>query len=583
MTIYLFKKKLTAVICSLLFSSPFTSVLAQEFNWAQYIGGDKGDYIEEVAVDHHGNIIVSGQTSSTGMATNGAYQTTKSGANDFFISKYRSNGTLVWCTYYGGNDKDYLFAMTIDASDNIYVGGETKSTSGVASSGAYQTTNGGDWDALLVKFDSSGNRKWATYFGGNKVEQLLCCATDERGNIYIGGYTQSTSNVATPNGYQTTYGGGEGDAFVAKFGPAGVIKWATYYGGELEDRFHGLEIDHKGNVITCGTTPSLNGIATSGAFQTTSGGANDAFLAKFTGSGGLQWATYYGSYGSERGRECSVDNLNNIYVTGFTTSDSLMATPGAYQYKRTPGINPDSSATNEMFLAKFSSSGNRIWSTYYGGKENETPRGVVWHNGLLAVSGLTESKTKIATSDALQPHIGGGQDAYVAVFTDDGSREWATYYGGAENEMLGQGYGPDVDFDADGNLVVAFTTLSDSLPALNSFYGDQTHTDGMLVTITTNFFQRLQQNNFSDINPALSIYPNPARKEVSIVIESYTIMNAVFRLNDLSGKTLMAKNIFLKEGENMVTLDLHSFQQGCYITSVILEDGRILSQKLMKQ
>jgi len=583
MTIHLFKKIFTAAICTLLFFSPITSVLAQEFNWAQYIGGDKGDYIEEVAVDHHGNIIVSGQTSSTGMATNGAYQTSKSTANDFFISKYRSSGTLVWCTYYGGNGKDALFAMTIDASDNIYVGGETQSTSGVASSGAYQTTFGGSSDALLVKFDSSGNRKWATYFGGSKKEQLLCCATDAQGNIFIGGYTQSTSNVATVNGFQTTYGGGVGDGFLAKFNSKGAIKWATYYGGALEDRIHGLAIDHDGKVIACGTTPSVNGIATTGAFQTTLGGVNDAFLTKFTASGALQWATYYGAYGSERGRECSVDDSNNIYITGFTTSDSLMATPGAYQYNRTPGNNADSSATNDMFLAKFSATGNRIWSTYYGGKLDETPRSVVWHDGLLAVSGLTKSKTLIATSDALQPQIGGGQDAYLAVFTDDGSREWSTYYGGAQDEMLGQGYGANVDFDADGNLILAFTTLSNSLPASNSFHGSPTHTDGMLVTITTNFFQRLLQNNFSQNDPALSIYPNPAGDKCFISIESFTTTDAVFSLNDLSGKTLMTKNIFLNAGKNRLTLDLSSFPPGCYTTSVILKDGRTLSQKFVKQ
>jgi hypothetical protein len=148
--------------------------------------------------------------------------------------------------------------------------------------------------------------------------------------------------------------------------------------------------------------------------------------------------------------------------------------------------------------------------------------------------------------------------------------------------MLGQGYGPNVDFDADGNLVLAFTTFSDSLPSSNSFHGTQTHTDGMVVTIITNFFQRLEPTNFSKNDPVFSIYPNPAGKECQLTIESSATAKATFGLSDLSGKTLMKKKIFLKEGKNIFTLDLTSFQQGCYSTFIILEDGRMLSQKFMK-
>jgi hypothetical protein len=112
---------------------------AQQLKWAQYVGGSKDDYLEAVAVDHHGNIIISGATKSKGLASIGAYQEVKSAGNDFLISKYRSDGTLVWATYYGGNASDYSFTMTVDRDDNIYVGGETQSTD-MASANAYQIT-----------------------------------------------------------------------------------------------------------------------------------------------------------------------------------------------------------------------------------------------------------------------------------------------------------------------------------------------------------------------------------------------------------------------------------------------------------
>ncbi|MBA3648001.1 MAG: SBBP repeat-containing protein [Chitinophagales bacterium] len=305
-------RPLVFILCTFLSLNGF----AQQLQWAQYAGGINSDYIEEIAVDHHGNIIISGATNSKGIATNGAYQSVKSLGNDFFISKYRSNGTLVWCTYYGGNDSDYPFTMTLDKDDNIYIGGETKSTD-VSSTNAYQTTIAGNFDALLVKFDSSGNRMWATYFGGDGKEQLLCCATDDLGNIFIGGLTISSINISTPGSFQPIYGGGEGDAFLAKFNSAGAIQWATYYGGTLDDRFHGMDIDDAGNVIVSGTTSSKNGISSPGAFQVNHGGANDAFLVKFANSGSRIWGTYYGKNGTERGRECCVDNSNTFTLQGL--------------------------------------------------------------------------------------------------------------------------------------------------------------------------------------------------------------------------------------------------------------------------
>src|SRR5690349_20534927 len=113
----------------------------------------------------------------------------------------------------------------------------------MASPGAYQTALAGNYDALLVKFDSTGNRLWATYFGGSGLDQPLCSAVDAHGNIFIGGYTESASQISSANGFQLTYGGG-GDAFLAKFSSSGVLKWSTYYGGSGQDRFHGMAIDH---------------------------------------------------------------------------------------------------------------------------------------------------------------------------------------------------------------------------------------------------------------------------------------------------------------------------------------------------
>ncbi len=73
-----------------------------------------------------------------------------------------------------------------------------------------------------------------------------------------------------------------------------VRAWGTYYGGGAADYATDMATDQSGNVYVTGYTASPVGIATSGAHQDTLGGNLDAFLAKLSPDGVLQWATYYG-------------------------------------------------------------------------------------------------------------------------------------------------------------------------------------------------------------------------------------------------------------------------------------------------
>ena len=73
---------------------------------------------------------------------------------------------LIWATYYGGTNDDYGLTTAVDGNGNVYLAGETQSPMGIAS-GGHQETYGGGHDAFLVKFDASGARQWATYYGGD--------------------------------------------------------------------------------------------------------------------------------------------------------------------------------------------------------------------------------------------------------------------------------------------------------------------------------------------------------------------------------------------------------------------------------
>src|SRR5690606_10516880 len=111
--------------------------------------------------------------------------------------------------------------------------GTSDSNSGIAAAGHQNVYGGGIDDAYLVKFDNSGLRLWATYYGGASEDWGQSCAVDAFGNIYLAGVTESNSGIASA-GHQNTLAGVY-DAYLAKFDNAGVRLWATYYGGSLLD------------------------------------------------------------------------------------------------------------------------------------------------------------------------------------------------------------------------------------------------------------------------------------------------------------------------------------------------------------
>src|SRR5204863_165996 len=130
----------------------------------------------------------------------------------------------------------------------------------------------------------NGVRRWGTYYGGpltSGLESGQGICNDDSGNVYITGYTSSTTLIASTGAFKTAFSG-VFDAFIVKFNRNGVRQWGTYYGGTGSDDGVGIAVDTVENIYFTGSTGSTTGMASSGSFQTTlGGGANDALLVKF--------------------------------------------------------------------------------------------------------------------------------------------------------------------------------------------------------------------------------------------------------------------------------------------------------------
>ena len=375
--------------------------------WATYYGGSNYDQILSGISDGSNNIYVTGLTYSTSnISTTGGFKVTNSGVSDAFLAKFNSSGAIQWGTYYGGSNDEVFYDIAIDGSSNIYAVGYTKST-GMATSGASQTSLGGGLDGLIVKFTNAGSRVWSTYSGGSGSDILFCAGIDNASNLTVAGYTTSTTSIATAGTQQTFFGGNQ-DGFVVKYTSAGAKSWGTYIGGTGSDEISCLTLDGSNNIWIGGRTQSFTAIATSGCHQSSYSGGDDGFVMKLNSSGVRQYGSYYGGNGNDYLKGIKLDISGNIYLGGYTSSSNAIATSNSHQ--STLG------GSSDVFLAKFNGSGVRQWATYYGGSNNDELGTIETDsNDVVYIAGSTNSYSNIATSGSFLNTLN-GNNAFLAKF-----------------------------------------------------------------------------------------------------------------------------------------------------------------------
>jgi hypothetical protein len=368
---------------------------------------------------------------------------------------------LEWGTYFGGSEVDRAEGITTDKYGNVYITGRTNSLANIATTGAFQDSFAGGSqitgaEAFLAKFGREGDCRWATYYGGERVDVAQGIACDTAGNVYIAGYTNSNTGIATSGTHQPAKAGTATsyDAFLAKFDTSGQRAWGTYFGGTGADGNTTVAVtcDRYDNIYLTGNTQSAAGIATANGYKTVRPGGHDMFLAKFTSSGIVDWSTYYGGSGNDYGSCVGADSSGNVFVAGYTQSAADIALPGAHRAAL--------SGARDVFLVKFDSGGQPVWATYYGGDQDDYPLGLVTdRNGNIIIAGGTYSDTGIATPGSHQAAITEQVygEGFCAKFSGGGALLWGTYYGGDNADAL---YG--VATGADGAIYLGGSSRSQS-------------------------------------------------------------------------------------------------------------------------
>ena len=399
----------------------------------------------------------------------------------------------LWGTYFGGTSSDVVRDMAIDASGNIYITGETQSSSGIATAGTFDNTINGGLDGFVAKFSPNGILLWGTYFGGTGADMGKKIAVDINGDVYVAGSSSSTTGIASAGAFQIARAGTE-DAILIKFnGANGTRTWGTYYGdaGAGVEDYAMVAISGNDVYLAMKTTTGSSNLTTDGTVHI---GGIDILVARFNSSGSRTWATLWGGPGNEDIVDADlVASTSSLYLAGRTFSSSGIAS-GNYW------VNSFSGSAAGLLTRFNPTNGSVHWATYVTGfnvpnktyaltldgsdrvlaaaeqqifrfSENggaplasaivvlaPAPTGITTDaagNIYLIGRNLATASSITSTANAFQATASGGDGIYFAMFNSLLQKQYASYYDDVASEYAANG---GIAIDQSGSLIIAGRT-----------------------------------------------------------------------------------------------------------------------------
>ncbi len=332
--------------------------------WSKVLTSSTEDY-NSVKVDSNGDIYTVGSTRET-----------YSNYADALISKYNSDGDLLWTETIGGTSNnhqtDFFLDLAIDSLGNIYTVGSTKSNDGDITDG-----NTGYSDTLIVKFTPDGTKVWDKTFGSTSYDKYASIMIDDSDNIYAVGSVQQVDGDLSGTAL------GETDIVLVKLDTDGNIIWDKIYGSASYDSVADLTQNSNGNIVMIGEMDS------------------NAFLMELDSDGVMQWQKTYNDGDSNKFNSLAIDSTGIINISGSTTATCTD------QYGE---------CSNGLLL-KFDSSGTIKNRSFIGGSGYDYFYGVTTTpDGSVIAVGSTRSIDGDIPQSGNIPYNNGNSDALILKF-----------------------------------------------------------------------------------------------------------------------------------------------------------------------
>ncbi|HEX5134418.1 MAG TPA: hypothetical protein VFW81_03410 [Thermoanaerobaculia bacterium] len=318
-------------------------------------------------------------------------------------------GSQIWARRLSGTgafDNAYAASLALDGTGNVVVVGAFQ---GSVDFGGGSLTSVGGIDMFVAKYSASGAHLWSRRFGGASDDYAEAVTVDGAGDVAVAGYFSGSADFGS--GVLTSAGGT--DAVVAKYSSNGTAVWSRRFGGTGTDRALGIGADASNNLVLTGyfcVTVDFGG------GPLTSAGLADAFLVKYSSTGGHVWSKRFGGTSSDVPLGIDVAAGGNIAMTGYFQGTANFG-----------GQNLTSAGGNDIFAASYDSTGRELWSKAWGNSAEDRGTSIaIDGQGSVIVTG---SFTGDVDFGGGRLPNSGGSDIFLVKYSSNGMHQWSRSYG----------------------------------------------------------------------------------------------------------------------------------------------------------
>lgn len=564
-----------------------------DLQWAVQMETTSTTDVTAISTDAAGNSYVAGSFLDT-ISIDGNVAGVAAGF-DIFIAKLDANGNLLWFNQYGTNQIEGVRAMTMGSNGNLHITGYF---SGLTSLGGVTLESAGDLDAFVAQLDDAGTVLWAQQAENFDLSVGTDITTDSLNNVYIcGSFIGATSldgNPLMPRGGT--------DMFIAKYDANGNFQWAQSAGSTGSDLAQGIAADNQGNVCLTG---SFTGFTAFGDRLVISQGSSDAFVAKYDTDGNLLWVKQASSTGFVEGNDIALDAMGKHYLignfAGITSFGDDILIPGGLSIFIASGgecgglpevsaiANPTTLCEGETLSLSAAVFHPNMEFTWLGPNEFTTtgtfvefPAPADGSGAYMAAGSVDGCIAAVASTNnvTVLPLASTTISASVIV---PALGDTVSYYAGVSE-------GNTFEWSLNGTpLTETNDTISIIISEAMDVYNvcvTETTDAGCSHTVCYNFDFYPTSIEDTPIQAAtlnhISVYPNPARTQLTVSYELALRQDVHLTLSTLSGQTVMAQQYQNTTGLQQHILDVANLPSGLYILQLQTEAGT-MTQKVVIQ
>ncbi|HEX2936471.1 MAG TPA: T9SS type A sorting domain-containing protein [Bacteroidales bacterium] len=412
-----------------------TTVSSQKLIWSKVFGGTGDNKVTKSIMDDHNNLYIVGNFSGT-IDANGTPYTTYGGSYlDAYVSKYDSDGNLIWFKQIGcANLDDYIDAITLSLDNNLlYIVGGYKGTSLTCGDGFTLANSdaSGTYDAFLISINTSSGivtgAKNIAY--GPKHERPQDIKVDKDGNLVILGFSQGDTYPTYFNSTSSYINNGIQNYFIAQLNSSNLeINWVKHFtGNDGNNKLFSLDVDNNGYYIAGTNKNALNlDVKT----LTSEAGSEDMFLYKTDFNGNGEWVRSIKGSAADYSVYVTCDQQGQIYISGYYASTDLKVDSTAtLQSKRSV----PNKGSNDIFFAKYKTNGNLVWFDVAGSAGDDRLTRLNTFNGYIVMAGQYSGPMTFG-QQTITPK--GGTDAFGVVHDANDNPLYAVTAGGSGTDLF---------------------------------------------------------------------------------------------------------------------------------------------------